>query len=579
MLRSASLLTRATIRKTGRQSGHSVTRCYTTGQEPVKNSSSIGRKLLWTTVIGASAYGGATYLALHNEAFHDTYTTYIPGGSQLLDTLEDLIEDEQLKGYYQKSAEWANLAATHSVLLKDYAIKAKDASLDAYEYASDAVAQLTGRKEAPQLPSSQPPAPLSRGSKNIRKGGLFAHVVNDGEPVAIPDFPITNEAAVDDLASTVQQLVGILNEAGLTGHAKRLVSFASRDFDMLKTAFEHLRSEQAKVSKDVKALEHSYEDVKTHVEEHCAQVEAKAQSAKQRSDARVAEKAEKLKNEFEAEGLALKQQLLELGQKELDQQKAVYLEKLSHELKEQVIETQRRYVREVRQQVETERGGRLANVDQVVTRQSVLERLSYANAEHIDDSRKAHQLLVAVDALKRAAYSGDRKAFLEELQAILTISAPSSPFANVAERKNDEIVQTVASNISETVARHGIDSMSQLINRFETVAREVRRASLIPEEGSSMISHIISILLSKVMFTKQGLVPGEDIEARLARAQYYLTRNNDLESAAREMNQLKGWPKTLALDWLDAARRHLEVKQALEIMRTQATLTSMLQTE
>ncbi|KAG0177074.1 Formation of crista junctions protein 1 [Apophysomyces sp. BC1021] len=554
-------------------------RWYTTEQAPVKKSSSIGKKLLWTTVIGGSAYAGATYLALHNEAFHDTYTTYIPGGDKLLDALEDITEDEQFKGYYEKSVELANVAAAHSFLLKDYAIKAKDTSVDMYEYASDAIAQLTGQSEAPQLPSSQAPAPISRGSKSLRKGGLFAHVVNGGDPVPVPQFEPTNEPAVDELAATVQKLVITLNDAGLTGHAKRLVDFASRDFDSLKKSFEHLRAEQTNISQDIKQLEIAHEAVKECVEVHRADVESKVESAKQRSDARVTEKAEKLKSDFAAESAALRQQLLEIGQKELDQQKAASLENLSRELKEQVVEIQRRYVREVRQQVEGERGGRLANVDQVVTRQSVLERLSYANAEHLDDSRKAHQLLVAVDALKRAAYAGNKKAFLEELQAILTISSPSSPFANVSEKKNDEIVQTVAANISETVARHGIDSMSQLVNRFESVAREVRRASLIPEEGSSMISHVISILLSKVMFTKQGLVPGEDIEARLARAEYYLTNSNDLESATREVNQLKGWPKTLALDWLDAARRHLEVKQALEIMRTQATLTSMLQTE
>jgi mitofilin len=76
---------------------------------------------------------------------------------------------------------------------------------------------------------------------------------------------------------------------------------------------------------------------------------------------------------------------------------------------------------------------------------------------------------------------------------------------------------------------------------------------------------MISITLSKLMFKKHGLVPGEDIEARLARAEYYL-KENDLDSAAREMNQLQGWPKKLASGWVDDARKRLEVKQVVKVM-------------
>jgi len=50
----------------------------------------------------------------------------------------------------------------------------------------------------------------------------------------------------------------------------------------------------------------------------------------------------------------------------------------------------------------------------------------------------------------------------------------------------------------------------------------------------------------------------------------------DLDSAARELNQLKGSAKVLLADWLGAARRRLEVLQALEVVHSQATLASLL---
>jgi mitofilin len=40
----------------------------------------------------------------------------------------------------------------------------------------------------------------------------------------------------------------------------------------------------------------------------------------------------------------------------------------------------------------------------------------------------------------------------------------------------------------------------------------------------------------------------------------------DLDRAARELNQLKGTARELLHDWLEAARRRLEIQQALEVM-------------
>ena len=39
----------------------------------------------------------------------------------------------------------------------------------------------------------------------------------------------------------------------------------------------------------------------------------------------------------------------------------------------------------------------------------------------------------------------------------------------------------------------------------------------------------------------------------------------DLDSATRELNQLNGTAKVLLSDWLEAARRRLEVLQALQV--------------
>jgi mitofilin len=85
----------------------------------------------------------------------------------------------------------------------------------------------------------------------------------------------------------------------------------------------------------------------------------------------------------------------------------------------------------------------------------------------------------------------------------------------------------------------------------------------LPDEAG-VASHASSWLLSKILFRKQGLTAGYDVESILTRAQTYL-EEGDLDAAAREMNGLDGWAKTLSRDWLGEVRKVLEVRQALEV--------------
>ncbi|ORZ18763.1 mitochondrial inner membrane protein-domain-containing protein [Absidia repens] len=585
MLRRATILS-TTARATARSSRSSllmINRPFTTpsnGEQVVKKSGSFGKKLFWMTLLGAGSYGGATYLALHNEAFHDTFTTYIPGGERVLDALEDAAADADFKHYYEQGLLYKNQAAETASQISTHAGNFKESALDWYEYLSDVIAYLKGENDTDSLPNT---SRQQRSFSSKKESPIFDNIVNGGGAARIPVFKLSTspgeEPVLDDLIKTTQQLIKTLNEVGLTGHAKRLADFASRDIKRIDQEFKAVRDGEELVRTKVAQLSAYADKVDKKVSDRYDATIAKVTAAQDKSKKRVADKADKLKQLLVVEHTKLQQQLVDMGQLELDNQRDQAMVMLKEDLKTQMITLQQKFAEQVQQRVEEERGGRLAKVDQVVASQTQLERLSNANAEYLDDSRKAHQLLVAIDALKRAAYAGNKQAFLQELQSLRVLSHPDSPFANQVEKRNDALVQVVATNISETVAHHGISSYTQLVDRFETVATEVRDASLIPEEGSSMVSHIVSIVLSKLMLPKHGLVPGDDIEARLARAQYYLTHGDDLENATREMNQLKGWPKHLTSDWLDAARRHLEIKQALDVMRTQAVLNSLLQLE
>ena len=66
------------------------------------------------------------------------------------------------------------------------------------------------------------------------------------------------------------------------------------------------------------------------------------------------------------------------------------------------------------------------------------------------------------------------------------------------------------------------------------------------------------------MFKKHGRTVGSDVESILTRTETLLEEGN-LDDAAREMNTLTGWAKTLSVDWLAEARRVLELRQALDV--------------
>jgi len=122
----------------------------------------------------------------------------------------------------------------------------------------------------------------------------------------------------------------------------------------------------------------------------------------------------------------------------------------------------------------------------------------------------------------------------------------------------------------------GVEPLADLASWFTTsVAPAVSRVALVPDGSAGVLAHVASHVLSAFAFRRQGLVPGSDVLSVLARAEYHLNEK-DLDSAARELNQLQGAARALLKDWLEAARRRLEVQQAIEVVHTQATLASLL---
>ena len=233
------------------------------------------------------------------------------------------------------------------------------------------------------------------------------------------------------------------------------------------------------------------------------------------------------------------------------------LYRLKAEVVAQGIEMQRRWIREIKLRVEEERGGRLGKLEELSSELKQLKSIALGNAEYLDENLRLHATWASLRALVAASIDAPvRRPFRDELRVLRHASGA----------KGDELTTAVLDTLEKTdVPDVGVEPLADLTTWFTTsVAPQVARVALVPEQDAGVLSYLASHFLSSFRFTRKGLVEGDDVLSILARAEYYMNEK-DLDSATRELNQLTGASRILLHDWLEAARRRLEVLQALEV--------------
>ncbi|OZJ04470.1 hypothetical protein BZG36_02689 [Bifiguratus adelaidae] len=615
----------------------------THAEAQIKKPVSIGRRIATGTVLIATAYAGCVLYAVRNEHFRDTFTEYVPGADEVLDRIDVLLGNEDVHKWANQAVGFGEYAKQFGQQVEGYANRAKDASIDAYDYVNDAVAKFSGSSSGSD--NGQPNVvrqPIVKGvdvKAPAAAGALNA--VETGEPVPVDTAAIAAKAAtpnletkkpiysqesdkekaskadqvkttvdnasakakatadkvaikakgvaekaegkakdavkatkekaaskaapiamanvkfdepiVNQLAATLNELSSILNSSGLSDKGRDLVENAHAELTDLAARFNSLHEDEASIAKALSSIQSKTDNIEKGFDKYSHEATSKLSEAQKQFSESLVQKENELKSAFEKEKNKLEADLRSAFGRQLQALKSKHETELSDALVAQEIETQRRWIREIKYRVENERAGRLANLNHINTRLAALERISLDNAERLDESAKSHKLWVALQALQESLTNGKTTPFVQQLALVKDVVDGSA---------SASLVNAVMDTIDTEVAERGIVSLSELSARFQRMRSELSKASLVTEEGGLM-SHVYSSVLSRAMFRKHGLVPGDDLEATLARVEYYLN-DGDLDNAARELNQLQGWPKILASDWLEEARRHLEVKQALE---------------
>lgn len=570
-------------------------RCQSTVTVEEKKSGSILGKLLGLTIVLGSAYGGATYYALEDPKFRQQFTAHVPGAEEAVKFANDLRKNEG----FSENPDWKKQAEEYANTAKLYGNKIQASANDAIDYATSTYQTLTGQKEVPKLPSSSAiDTKSSATATEAAASNKIAINVNE-KPSLIPVPPTTdtittakittdkasqpaivnvaiekpapivvkslssNNSTVRELNQIVVELASILNESGLSGLGRTIIKEAEVKIEELNKGFLTLDAQEAAILKSLKTLRAQGDEIEGSLEKFHVQAKEAIHQAQAETAAAIVAREAQLKNQFEQTRAEMKTSFAQQLAADLHAQQERLEKARGEALMAQSKELQRRFVKEVKLLVEQERAGRLAQLDVIDKRFKALAKYAEQNAQQLDTSRQNHVIHVTIDALTDVLEQPRKESFEDEWQALSRNAA------------KDTLIQTVMSVVPKQVAKEGVNTIGELSYRFEDVSNEIRQVALVPEDGG-FGSHIISVIMSYLMFKKQGLVEGEDVESILARTDYYLKRDN-LEYATRELNQLSGWPKRLAQDWIQSARRHLEVKQALEVAETQAVLLSLLE--
>ena len=222
---------------------------------------------------------------------------------------------------------------------------------------------------------------------------------------------------------------------------------------------------------------------------------------------------------------------------------------------------------EIREQSETalrlrlgrERAHRIQVLERLFLRLKAAEAVLTSHAKAQASIETAHSLFMAAETVSGAV---DRHESLgAQLQLLRTVG------------RDNEVVKAVLAQVPERAEAQGVCSLEELQSAFPYTRTAVHRVASVPE-GGGFWSHALSHLISYITFERHGLVGGDDTEAVLARAHHYV-QLGDIAHAAAEINRLRGVPREAAADWLADARVHLEVTQALAVVRAHIGAVSL----
>ncbi|KAJ3104914.1 Formation of crista junctions protein 1 [Phlyctochytrium planicorne] len=270
---------------------------------------------------------------------------------------------------------------------------------------------------------------------------------------------------------------------------------------------------------------------------------------------------EELRKIFEEEQFKLAESVREALEKEWVLREEEIARLHEAQVHKKLSTLQKEWEAQIKSAVDNERDGRLARVDHLSAQLKSLQNIAISSGEFLVESRRTLAIQTALSLLQSKLFGQHRFSVAKEVEILKAVG------------KEDTFVVDILSHLNPEIVSDGVPSVAELSDSFNTISTAIRRAQVMPDHGGP-ISFAVSWLLSHAIIKKSGYVAGDDVESILARSETFL-KAGDLDKSARELNQLRGWPKKLAADWLAQARLHLEIRQAYEVIDSHVRLNAL----
>ncbi|POS82982.1 hypothetical protein EPUL_004183 [Erysiphe pulchra] len=533
-------------------------------------------------------FSGGVYFSSINDNFHDFFTEYVPFGEQAVLYLEEMEYRKRFPPSSEVSSKEPSSLTTiprHSGVSWRIAEEKKPGSTgrhtDATNLDINSSRPSSEEENKPASSNKEPSTVLlsptnekssKSESKLAQNNPVISEQVKVSEipekvPFTVPEVdqpsrfppesnridPITlndgNEPLVRDLTKIINDIIVVVEADNV--NAKFI------------STIEKARTQLSTVGSRILALkQQAHEEANKKIEAEKRAFDQAAKELIRRVEVEMQDQQAGWHETWQVEREKIQASYDKKLKSELERTNELFEQRLRNSLLEQAIEMRKKFSQEIQDRVEEERNGRLKNLSELSNTVADLEKLATNWNSVVDYNLKTQQLHVAVEATRVFLEKSEKpRPFLRELVALREIAS------------DDPVVNAAIASINPIAYHQGIPSSAQIIDRFRRVATEVRKAALLPTDAG-VASHASSYVLSKFLFKRTGITRGSDVESVLTRAETYLEEGN-LDSAAREVNGLKGWAKTLSRDWLDEVRRVLEVRQALDVIATEARLKSL----
>lgn len=576
---------------------------------PKKKTGRFRRFLLYMFILGGFSFASGVYYSLVSDNFHDFFTEYIPFGEEAVLYFEERefrrrfprITNPTNRPAPPDSGNQITIPSKSGLSWKITEGENQGSDLASKGRHMSAVDKnpTPGSENAQRTPSTATPAETVVAVENAKKNVPSVPAkatssrpepkVEDSSPKKEPAKPVQKQApGASETAKDVSTKAPEVNEPS------KIMPIAQIDALKIKNAEEPLVQDLVKILNDIitvvnadnasgkysstinkakselanvggrilalKQAEKTAADKK--IQSTQAEFDTAAKELVRRLEEEMRDQEARWRDEFESEREKISNSYQERLDVELKRSQQVSEQRIRNELLEQAVTLKKDFISSIKDRVETERNGRLAKLSDLASSINELESLTSQWNSVIDSNLQAQHLQVAVEAVRTSLNTADRpRPFIHELAALKELAA------------DNPVVNAAIASVNPTAYQRGVPTSAQLIDRFRRVAAEVRKASLLPEDAG-VASHAASWALSRFLFKKRGMTVGDDVESVLTRTETLL-EEGDLDGAAREMNTLDGWARKLSVDWVQEARKVLEVRQALEVCGAEVRLQGL----